>query len=332
MMDDGGSPALRAAVFYLWPLVLIGDLGSAPVSAIQLEAEVFRRTLRQGIAVKVLREGIFVFDFSNWPTSAKPEYRGVAALDAGVDRVVARVSVMNAYLTCFYSAFYRLQQVITHVMRVHASSLLTFESLDDPVLGQMVAGCPDVFVSAARSDPNWRRARRFVTVGIETMEESFLQFERVLDEKRTDIVALADLYLYSCVAFSEHDYGLALITAWATTEKMLTLMWHEYLNENRERQDGIASVPFISKKRLEKLKGRDFTASIVSEVLSLNGRLPLPLYHGISEARKARNDWVHDLKPTARHTALAAIRVAAEIFELLFSFRVQTQFVTGIPG
>src|ERR1035438_3750320 len=229
MIDSRGSTISNAAAFYLWPLVLIDD--SVTGGSIQLEGEVFRRTLRQGISVKVLREGIFVFDFSNRPADEAPHDKSAVAFDTNVGRVVRRVSVMNAYLACFYTAFYRLQQTATHVMRIPHSDLQQFGSLDDPSLEQIARGCPDVFIRAVRTDSNWRLAPRSVVVRIDTIEASFQQFDLVLDEQRTDMIALADLYLWSCLACSEHDYSLALITAWATIEKLLSLLFTDYVQD-----------------------------------------------------------------------------------------------------
>lgn len=58
------------------------------------------------------------------------------------------------------------------------------------------------------------------------------------------------------------------------------------------------------------MKGQNFTASVVSEILSLVGRLSFGLYKEISVLRKVRNDWIHELKPVARENSGKAIRVA----------------------
>jgi len=330
MIDSRGSAISQSAAFYVWPAVLINNSDPAAEN-IPLEEEVFRKTLRYGIAVKILREGIVVFDFSDWPAEKGKRHINPGDFDETVERVVRRVSVMNAYLTCFYTAVYRLQQTRMPVMRVHSSSLLQFASLDDPTLQTTVTGCPDAFIRAVRTDSNWRRAPRSVEVQAKTIKSSFQQFDLVLDERRTDMIAFADLYLRSCLACAEHEYSLALITAWTIIEKVLNFLWFEYLDENRERERDTESLPFISKDRRDRLtNGRDFTASVVSEILSLNSRISFSLYRSLSEVRKARNNWMHDLKPASRKMARSAIEAAGEMMALAFKLEFQIPFVSGI--
>jgi hypothetical protein len=51
----------------------------------------------------------------------------------------------------------------------------------------------------------------------------------------------------------------------------------------------------ISSDRRKKLLGRDYTASVMVEMLDLHGKLSGPLYKNLETARKARNNWAHDM-------------------------------------
>src|SRR2546421_7319974 len=67
----------NAAGYCLWPAVWIGDplnLYAESVDLRKLEEEKYRTSLPSGITAKVLRGGIFLFDFTEWPPGrALPE-------------------------------------------------------------------------------------------------------------------------------------------------------------------------------------------------------------------------------------------------------------------
>jgi hypothetical protein len=71
----------------------------------------------------------------------------------------------------------------------------------------------------------------------------------------------------------------------------------------------------VNSKRKEKLSGRDFTASVISEVLELNGLITHELFLGIDKVRRARNAWLHSLGDVSDREASSAIRTAEKMLE-----------------
>ncbi len=75
-------------------------------------------------------------------------------------------------------------------------------------------------------------------------------------------------------------------------------------------------VPFINAERREKLtESPDFTASVVSEILSLTDNVPVDLYRDVSTVRRVRNAWMHELQPVTRAEA-----ELAKVAERMLSF------------
>jgi hypothetical protein len=110
---------VAAAAYYHWPPVWVGGAPSwaiyppqhakAEIDVSVLDDEVYRDTLSSGMPVRVLREGVFIFDFSSWePGRSLPEapFPGFAELASVALR---RASVMNAHLACLYTAMAQLQ-------------------------------------------------------------------------------------------------------------------------------------------------------------------------------------------------------------------------------
>ena len=85
--------------------------------------------------------------------------------------------------------------------------------------------------------------------------------------------------------------------------------------------------------RKEKLTGRDFTASIISEGLSLAGILPFEQYKQFSRVRKKRNAWLHDLHAIDQLDAAEAIVLAQFMLRSTGVFDVEIPFhvIGSIP-
>src|SRR5439155_17675297 len=111
--------------------------------------------------------------------------------------------------------------------------------------------------------------------------------------------------------FEAHDYNLALVAAWAIIETLLHTQWLRYLDDNRTREIDGEEVTFINSVRRTRLvSGRDYTASVVSETLSLVGALRHETYRQLDMVRRDRNSFLHDLTAVSRTAADRALTVA----------------------
>jgi hypothetical protein len=332
--SEAGAVASRAeaASYYVWPLVWLGappdDLhsrvepGEAPpdVDVRQLAEVVAEAELPGAIRARAYRDGMFMFDFSQWAPFVGDlpgaDFDELAAL------VLRRVGLMNAHLACFYTSVAKVENRGLEVTALTPSLILPTNSFDEPE----GVGLPDArvgWIHMARYESQYNpssfkqidsRLSMRIPIELAAVEDSFRRLGELLDHNASErVIALADLLTRSGAAYSAHDYNVALVTAWTLSESLLQELWLRYLEENRERTLDTEIVSFINRDRLDFLTGRDMTARLVSEVLSLVDRLPFTLYPGLNAARSARNKWVHDLSPVSHQTAATAIETAEQM-------------------
>ena len=314
--------------YYLVPPVWIGtqpqdSWNPSPDEIRSLNDEVYRAVLSSGISVKVTRGGLFAFDFSNWPPGRTFPENEEHDFDELAELVLRRTTLCNAHIACFHQSLSRRQNFCHDKMIVSPSDLIFLQSLDKGSIGfggnmllAFLASStyPSTYPESMKGS---RIYGRNLLVQVETIDESFQLLETILSHADSQILALTELYLRSCKAYEDHNYSLSLITAWAITEQMLQIVWERHVEENREKSTEGSPYIFINADRKKKLtESRDFTASVVSEILSLVELLPFSLYQDLCTARQARNDWIHKLKPVDRATAEASIRVAEKMLSL----------------
>lgn len=334
----------EAAAYYHWPAFWVG---SGPESRVDIDVssladEVFRTRLAVGIDVRVLREGMFVFGFSDYlpgralPLEAKPDF------DASATVIINRVRVMNAHLACLNTAIVKLQNYSHDRMVVNPSDLIALGSFEDSLGGtgsapRLAALSTSRFPSTYREGLppsfDWRLTFRDLVVETATVEESFRLLDTILDHASANVLVMCDLYSRSCKAYEEHNYSLCLVTAWAVVESLLQELWRRYLEDNRRRTIDGEEAKFINVDRKRTLEdGRSFTASVVSEMLSLSDRLPFHIYKDLSMTRKTRNSWIHSLEPVSRESALLSVQVAEQMLTLVEGVALETALTSRLHG
>jgi hypothetical protein len=154
-------------------------------------------------------------------------------------------------------------------------------------------------------------------VSADAVDESFRLLNAVLSNRNPKALFLVELYLRSCKAFEDHNYALSLVTAWAVVENLLQRLWIHHIGEQKQKTVEGTDV-FINSDRMSKLAdGRDFTASVISEFLSFADVLPFKVYQNLSYVRRARNDWMHELKPVTRLNAIEAVQLTHQMLNLV---------------
>jgi hypothetical protein len=117
------------------------------------------------------------------------------------------------------------------------------------------------------------------------------------------------------------------------TENLLQKLWGRYIEENRRREINGEEVSFVNKDRKETLEdGRNFSASVISEVLSLNDHLPFHIYKALTKTRKARNDWIHGLKSVSRESALTSVKVVEQMLDLVEDIALEAALTSRLHG
>ena len=96
--------------------------------------------------------------------------------------------------------------------------------------------------------------------------------------------------------------------AWGACEQLVSILWTSLIKEAKATASDNGNV---GGERRKKLRGRDYTASIMVEMLENNGKIPHGLYRELEIARKTRNKWAHEMrvpKPSEAHLCVRAAR------------------------
>jgi hypothetical protein len=283
---------------------------------------------------------MFAFGLSKRLSGQRP--KDETPTEALIRTRAAKMPLLNAHLACLYTASGRLQALSPPKMIISPEAVIAMESFEedggttmDERFGAMMLGrWHGAYLNLAYpkdipTNLDWRLSRG-ITFEVDTVAESFRLFDEILLHPAPDTLVLVDLYARGCKAYEDANFDLCLITAWAVTEKLLHQLWERYLDDNRRKEIAGGTVTFVNtgrKKRLE--DNRTFSAAVISEILSLVSYLPLPLYQDMTEVRRARNDWVHGLKPVSKETAAKAIRVAERILEQVHGISLAIPLLPG---
>lgn len=265
-----------------------------------------------GIRVVAERWGLVVFDFTEWALAddhRDEDGDGSENFDMRVARAATHIKVMNAHLTLIHSVSIELHRVGLAGVRLSPRDVI---AMDDVTPHSM-------------SGPGLTRIPE--TIGIEEMvrgqaipldvfERSLDLLNQVLvqDPEAENAVEHLNLLNQAHAGYHEHDYALAVVGGWTICERLLNRLWRQYLDDQSRGvtlPDG-RSVKTVNSKRRERLV-RDFTASIVSEVLELAGALPHTHFRRLNEVRQARNAWLHSASKPDAQVAGDALLLASEL-------------------
>lgn len=122
--------------------------------------------------------------------------------------------------------------------------------------------------------------------------------------------------------YVRHQFASAHLLGWTLTEQALHVLWRDY---RISASSGPDAVTEINRDRRDLLDGRDFTASIITQILSLAGRISDERLTALDAARKARNNFAHKLKPIEGQQAQEALATAATMLSELLGVRVVAQ-------
>jgi hypothetical protein len=306
-------PTRNSAGYYKWPFVWVGsEPHSAPDDS--PGAEVFRQDLSCGLSVKVLREGLFVFDFSGTNRGKFTDPLNFS-FHEGAEIQLYRCRVLNTHLLCLQTAQMKAGgPYSSRAMVVDPSDLILFKSLDDsdPSVGDLFLR----FLFEKRDDPAVAEylSRRSENIRLDVVEKSFEVLDRIMLRPDDNLLTLTDLFARANLAYQDHNYSVALIIAWAVIEKLLRTLWNRYVEANRKRIVDAEPQTFINADRRKRLiEGREFTAAVISEILSLCDELLLSDYNDINLVRKARNEWMHSVAGVSMDLAGLAMKVAGRM-------------------
>lgn len=174
--------------------------------------------------------------------------------------------------------------------------------------------------------------RGLFNVPLDKVDRSFDMFEQFLGGPPIAARA-AHLVLLAADHYRRWRFDQALIAAWTAAESLLAVLWERYIDQSAARQESSGYV--LNNRRRVRLNGREFTTSIIAEVLALAGVIDQELFDDLARARSARNKWVHALAPVAHDAASSGVRSTQRLLELTTSVQVAAPLTlasSGLPG
>ena len=162
----------NAVGYYLRPTVWAIDAPTQSADDIDprsLDEKVLRDVLQCGIVIGVQRQGLFIFDFTNWPPGRAIGDESTAVAFDEIARVqLSRVEVLNAHLACLYSAISNLQNFCLDKMSAVPDDLIYKKSIDDsgmsfgnPIVGALaLAPFRSTYQTGVPRSFDWRLATR----------------------------------------------------------------------------------------------------------------------------------------------------------------------------
>lgn len=156
-------------------------------------------------------------------------------------------------------------------------------------------------------------------IPVKAIQDSFDLLTSLLNQQRAvNLITVWALLAKSLQSFVDADYDWCLINAWVAIERIISDVWSDYLQNNRQRQTITGTLQqFINKKRLDELERYDASKKI--EILSLLGVLDHRIYESLTGIRRKRNDWVHSLKRVEVEDANQAIDLLMVLLEGIYA-------------
>lgn len=284
------------AAFYL--PVWIGE-ADAPDSLKEPEAlalamsEAFTSELEIGVRIRVSREGYFVFDFRGHPAGQNREqYRPEVVLPA-------RARFMNLFLACLMTELRHERKAVEHLFIDYSTIMAPQRDTLDPRYAASEYAMHQT-VEHQRSLPLKTRH----VIPIERIQAA-AEATNAAAKAGEDRDLLAEMILHAFALHSSGQMEASLVAAWTVSERCLNELWSRYITEQGDR-----AVAVMNKKRRKGLEGIAYTASVITEILSLAGVLKHEDYERLTSVRRKRNAWVHKLETIDDADAASAIVLA----------------------
>ena len=321
-----------------------------PVSVRELNLPVhhevaLEKQLDSGITVRVQRDGTFLFDFKKWslaPQVVIPGYKAPGQgiphrLPAETDKVlqsaenfaINRAKVMNVLQACLATSEQLLKgREELMGIPVDAQSTLKGQTFEDAVSYNEVAADLHSLARNAANDrytvsPNRLLSRRVVE--LEVVEHSLSLLDQILLDDDLALIHMVDSLYGAARRYTERRPGESVAVAWAVCEQLLSFAWNALL----ESANAAGRMPG---KRRKKFEGRDYTASVMVEVLEITSNIDFSLYGHLEAARKSRNDWAHSLKEPNYRDVYSTFGAAQGLLRNFKGIRLRLALTDPGPG
>lgn len=296
--------------FLLFPAIRIcsavsDDKSTTPLQKSDLLRESFSCEFHCNVTLKVSEIAYFVFDFS---ADAAANFPDGKLLDDFNDRIKSRMRFANLYLACLYTILHRSKSPVFDKMYIDDSTYIAARSND---LNPYHATCS--IRQAGVIDSAFRFPHPILTISTGMLENAAQLLNTSIAAHGNSSLVLADLLLQAFSLFKHNHYETVQVVAWTINEHCLNFIWEQYLNKCSADQTAPDNRPFINSDRRNKLTGRDFSASTISEILSLAGKIDFITFEKLNGVRQDRNRWLHSMTPINRVQSCASLNLAIEM-------------------
>jgi|GEM_PF-2151135 len=265
------------------------------------------------VPVYARRDGFLIFDFDR--SAEFVHVSGRADVKAAAERERMnrrRYQYMNAFLMAVHSGL--------------AEAMKTGTPVQSPVNGLN-------WCKAVEKDGRWSisdslaqpvEGSNFLAqdLKLEALDHAVSVLKRCEDVFGEDGLKILELCLIAGNQYALHQFESAHLIAWSVIEKSLNKMWAKLLLDLNAENGGHTN---INRDRRELLTGRDYTASIITQQLSLHGKIDDEMLSRLDGARRTRNNFAHSLKPVTWEDAGHALNSANEMLSRVVGIRVHCQ-------
>ena len=338
-VDTGVSPSVEG--FFRVPPIWVGEAPpSDAVEAINPSVHhetVSRRAMRCGISVRIRRDGLFMFDFTDFAPGGVveiPRFDSLlgqafaevrAAENKAEDIAVFRAQIINAFQACLETAG-AVHGSGASIMGepVNFKETVKTISIDYDPPYSLDVRYPNRFVHAIANKALGSLSKAVFpprrTFNLASVEAAVDLLDNLLSSDPLFAVDIVEAAYIAAIRFSEKRMGEAVVIGWSVCERLLNAKYEGYLDKSTQGRG-----QRLSRERRKKLTGRDYTASVLTEFLELSGQLDKTLYGRLEEARKARNAWAHNLDQPRLSQAYDCLRAGWQLIEEVLGLRVLFQ-------
>ena len=299
--------------YFRIPAVWIGSAPANPAVEIGMLLSrqiAYKTTLGCGIDAYAMRNGLFLFDFLRSQIGEVvrvPGYdragmsphtppRSYALAEAKAEQVsLFRAQLMNVHQACLISS----EHVVKRRSAAMGFPITAWSTLHSIGIAHSVPYHDDVegVHALAMNVLDGKYASAFVprerrVLEVEVVAHSFESLNQVLQLEGGRYIPIVEAAYQSACRSMELRSGESLAIGWTACEQLVSDEWKQLLATS---DVGRTEDAKMTRDRKKKLLGRDYTASVMVEILELHGRLTDTLYKNLEIARKARNNWAHDM-------------------------------------
>jgi hypothetical protein len=298
-------------------------LGRAIMGFDEFKTPVGQWTLDSGLKLEVTAGAFISFDFSDMPAAlVERDDMSDQQFQELITAMRTRVQIVNAFALCLHSATAEVENLATDGFRVTHNDLVHFEDLEKGFGGPGVAHIPVI--------PGLGHPLSMYRSGVcsaEVVAAACDQLDLVLRHSNPSALELVVLLNHALTACQGHDFDLSVVTAWTVCEWLLDLRWREFATERAGEVDLT-----VNADRRQFWQSRDFSASVIAEILTLAGSIPATLHRQMTDVRRKRNRWIHGGESPTYRDAGQAVELARDFLSLVIGLDLRVAPVVGVSG